>query len=70
MKVNYLEVKTVDGREYIYDGADAYNVHYAINNAGARGAGWTTPTTLENGSEVVFIVQNITQFRYAKEDSE
>jgi hypothetical protein len=70
MKVNYLEVKTVDGREYIYSGTDAYNVHSAINKAGARGAEWTTPTILENRSEVVFIVRNITQFRYTKEDSE
>lgn len=70
MKVKYLEVKMIDGREYIYDGADAHNVHYSINKAGARGAEWTTPTTLENGSEVIFILRNITQFRYTKGDSE
>lgn len=66
----YLEVTTVDGREYIYEDDDAENVYKAINSAGARGAEWTTPADLYDGSSVVFITRNITQFKYETEESE
>jgi hypothetical protein len=49
---------------FIYNDENAKRVYEAINNAGARGSGWTTPTKLIDGTEVVFVISNIIAFEY------
>lgn len=60
--MSHLVVETNFGK-WEYDGEDAIKVYNAINNAGARGAGWAT-VTISNGYYITFILRNISYFAF------
>ena len=60
-KLVHLEVSTVPDN-YIFTGEDAEAVYKAIYSAGARGAVWTTPISLQSGQKITFVLPNIISF--------
>lgn len=63
MSINDVFI-VANNNTYSYEGEDAEKVYKAINDAGARGAEWTTPVKVGSGYNVVFVIKNIVYFGY------
>jgi hypothetical protein len=68
MTVNTIGIKMVDGKDFVYEGADANVIYHGINDAIAKKASTTEHIELSDGVFIVFLLANIAAFYFTKED--
>ena len=59
MTVKSIGIKMVDGKDFVYEGADANVIYHGLNDAIAKKAIATGPIELSDGVFIVFMLANV-----------